>query len=67
MDSFLAILAIGMTAFAIYFGPSIIAAWRSHHQAAAVFALNLFLGWTFLGWVLALVWSLTATESKNKE
>lgn len=24
----------------------------------AIFALNFFLGWTFIGWVLALVWAL---------
>lgn len=25
----------------------------------AIAAFNLFLGWTFLGWILALVWALT--------
>jgi hypothetical protein len=43
-----------------YFLPTIIAVARGHHNAAAIFLLNLFLGWSFLGWVIALVWSATA-------
>lgn len=31
----------------------------SKDNAGAIFALNLFLGWTFIGWVIALVWALT--------
>lgn len=49
----LLILAIG----ALYFLPSILG--RHKRNAAAIFALNLFLGWTVLGWVGALVWALT--------
>ena len=44
----------------LYFLPSVIAARRRHHNAGAIVVLNLFLGWTFLGWVLALVWSVSA-------
>lgn len=43
-----------------YFVPSLIALARGNNFPA-VFALNLLLGWTFVGWVVALVWSLTAT------
>jgi hypothetical protein len=28
------------------------------HNAGAIFALNLLLGWTLVGWVVALVWAL---------
>lgn len=41
-----------------YFIPTIVAGLRHHRQALPIFALNLLLGWTFLGWVAALVWSL---------
>ena len=44
---------------ALYFVPSIIGFTRSHHNKWAIFALNLLLGWTGLGWIGALVWSLT--------
>jgi ABC-type transport system involved in cytochrome c biogenesis permease component len=43
----------------LYFVPSVVAFVRSHHNKWAIFALNLLLGWTFLGWIAALVWSLT--------
>ena len=43
----------------LYFLPSIIAVRRAHTNAMSVVVLNLFLGWTFLGWVASLVWSLT--------
>ena len=44
---------------ALYFLPAIIAALREHNNAGAILVLNLFLGWTVLGWVLALVWACT--------
>lgn len=40
----------------IYFLPAILG--RKKRDWAAIFVLNLFLGWTFLGWVLTLVWAL---------
>lgn len=40
-----------------YFAPSMFAYGRSHRHAGAIFVLNLFLGWTLLGWVAALVWA----------
>lgn len=42
---------------ALYFLPSIIGSGKAN--AGAIIALNLFLGWTFVGWVVALVWALT--------
>ena len=43
----------------LYFTPTWIAERRWHCNVNAIFALNILLGWTFLGWVIALVWSLT--------
>lgn len=43
-----------------YFLPAIVAATRKKRSAGAIFALNFFLGWTFIGWVVALVWALSA-------
>ena len=50
-----------------YFLPALIAAGRKHHQAGAIFALDLLLGWTFLGWVGALVWALTAVKPRDNQ
>lgn len=44
----------------LYFLPSIIAISRDHPNATGIFILNLFLGWTLLGWVGALIWSSLA-------
>jgi len=42
---------------AVYFLPWIIAYYRRHSNLLALFLLNLFLGWTILGWIAALVWA----------
>jgi hypothetical protein len=42
----------------IYFVPTFVARSQHRRQTAAIFVLNLFLGWTFLFWVLALVWAV---------
>jgi hypothetical protein len=43
---------------ALYFLPTIIG-WHKRN-AGAIFVLNLLLGWTLVGWIIALVWALTA-------
>ena len=44
--------------FVLYFLPTIIAFGKSKRDAGAILALNFFLGWTAIGWVVALVWAL---------
>lgn len=56
MDGLILLVAI----VALYFVPTIIAASRKHHNTAAIFLLNFFLGWTVLGWIVSIVWSATA-------
>lgn len=41
----------------IYFFPVLNAFSRKHENTVAIGVLNLFTGWTFIGWVIALVWS----------
>ena len=43
--------------FLIYFTPSVIG--RKKKNNTAIFVLNFFLGWTFIGWIVALVWATT--------
>jgi thiamine transporter ThiT len=50
------IAAVGML---VYFVPCLVASRRNHRNAMPIFILNLFLGWTFVGWVGALVWAMT--------
>ena len=54
---------IGLALFlALCFLPSIIAMNRGKKNWVAIFALNLLCGWTGIGWIAALVWSLTYEE-----
>jgi hypothetical protein len=43
-----------------YFAPTIIACSRGHKNLAPIVVVNVFLGWTFIGWVVALCWSFTS-------
>jgi len=45
-----------------YLLPSGIAIGRGHKNAGSIFVLNLLTGWTFIGWVAALVWSFTSQK-----
>jgi hypothetical protein len=42
----------------MYFLPSIVALARSKRDLLAIFLLNLFLGWSVIGWIVALVWAV---------
>lgn len=43
----------------IYFLPTVIANRNDHHNTTGIFLVNLLLGWTLIGWVAALVWSVS--------
>ena len=57
--SFAGIMMIGIGIVA-YFIPGIIAGVRRHRKASLIFLVNLFLGWSVLGWIFALVWAFRA-------
>lgn len=48
----------------LYFLPAFIAWYRKHPNVTAITALNLVAGWTFVGWVVALVWALAALKPR---
>jgi hypothetical protein len=43
-----------------YLLPSLVATWSRHRNTAAISVLNVFLGWTLLGWIIALIWASTS-------
>lgn len=63
MEIVLAFFCLSIVAF-VYFIPSIIAFYRGHHNRWPIFVLNFFLGGTCIGWIVALIWSLTVVEEK---
>jgi len=52
---------------AIYFFPWIVAGIRHHRNEGAIAVLNIFLGWTGVGWVAALVWACTTDASDHRK
>ena len=53
---------------AVYFLPTIVASVRGAKSVNGVATLNLFLGWTCLGWLVAFVWAFgrtTADDDRN--
>jgi hypothetical protein len=48
-----------------YFFPAIVPVARRKRNWGAILALNLLAGWTFVGWVAALVWALTHDCGEN--
>ncbi len=56
---------IAAVAVALYFLPLLVATTRNHVNMLAIGVLNLLLGWTLIGWVVALVWACTAQKPAN--
>lgn len=48
----------------VYFIPTFLAMARKHNNIWPILIINLFTGWTFVGWVVALAMSLTNNIKK---
>lgn len=59
LDAVPAIIVLTIFLIALYFLPAIIANQRNHRNFVAILVVNVFFGWTILGWFAALIWSLT--------
>lgn len=46
--------------------PTIVAGARGHQSTGGIFLLNLLLGWTLLGWIIALIWSASAVTPTGR-
>ena len=47
----------------VYILPSIIAGARQCKAGWGILVVNLFLGWTFVGWVIALAWAVSGEKT----
>lgn len=56
------LIFIGLFSLCLYFVPTIIAIARRHSYTGVIIALNIFGGWTGLGWIAALAWSVWPNE-----
>ncbi len=57
MEGFLLVLLI-LVGIIVYFIPTIVAFARGRLNKGAIFCMNFFLGWLFIGWVIALIWAV---------
>ncbi len=50
-------------AIGLYFLPAIVAALRHTHNATGILLLNIFFGWTVIGWFIALLMAIGSAPS----
>ena len=63
MDGLIYVLIMAVPV--VYFIPAYVG--RKNRNANAIFLLNLFLGWTLIGWVVALVWATYKEKETTAE
>lgn len=49
----------------IYLYPYIVSVLRKHRNSTYILILNLFFGWTLIGWVVSLVWAFTSDQTAS--
>lgn len=62
MSAFLFVILFLFVAI-LYLIPTIVVLSNGHPYATGVVLLNIFLGWTLVGWVAALVWAVSVSPS----
>lgn len=50
----------------IYLAPTFFAAWRKHPGLPKILILNVFLGWTLIGWAAALALAMNVNPNPPK-
>ena len=48
----------------LYFLPTISAFERKKKNTSSIFVINFFLGWTIIGWIVALSWALSKDDKQ---
>jgi hypothetical protein len=52
----------GLFGIALYLLPTIVAVARGKRNILGIVLVNLLLGWTLIGWIIALVWACTVKD-----
>ncbi|MGH8778333.1 superinfection immunity protein [Paraburkholderia sp.] len=65
MSSLVVQAVAAIAALALYFLPSILADRRKRHDALTIALFNACVGWTVLGWLLALYWAWQPNPPRN--
>ena len=60
-------LYLFFSAMWLYFLPTLVAISRQSARTRTILILNLFLGWTVIGWLVSLVWAFAVATAKMKK
>lgn len=55
-----------MVGVCLYLLPSIVASKRHHRNANSICILNIFFGWTFIGWVVSLAMAMSSNTAAER-
>lgn len=58
-------ILLALALVAVYLLPAMVAVGRNIKSDGGVFVVNLLLGWTFVGWVVALAWAVSGERRTN--
>ena len=61
------ILFVLIVVIYVYFLPTFVASKRGHPQAVPIFFVNLFFGWSLIGWILTLIWAYSGNRSESQQ
>ena len=59
-------IAVWLVLLVMYFLPTIVADSRKHNNNKTILIINLFFGWTILGWILTLAWAFSGNVQKKE-
>ena len=63
MDQIVGLLGLVIST-AVYFLPTIIGGVRKKRNLISIGLLNFFLGWTVIGWIIALIWAFAHEDRR---
>ena len=61
----IALMLLMLPSLAVYFVPTIVAIVRHARNVLGIVLLNIFGGWTLVGWIIALIWSIRDERQAN--
>lgn len=65
VESSYGVILIGL--IVMYFFPFVVAVLRGHQNSCSILVLNLFLGWTLVGWVVSLAMAVSPRKRIEKQ
>lgn len=66
MMDYVLLICIAIGVMWVFWMPSVDAYDRRHRQRNIIFHINLWLGWTVIGWIVAYIWAQSADVELTK-